>query len=409
MDGRIWSDLPECLLERIIARLPVITICKLRCVCKKWNSLPFSPSFPELSSTSLERPYLVFPSINSNACKATLSTFCPTLSQWYDLPLNRQHPELNLHIWLPGQKSLIGADAGLLCFSSTTQFPEDHSTTNNNTRFIVVNPISNAWKQLPPIVHNQFARLPWVTGLHVDPLTKHLQLIVGGYFASNGDSSSPGTWLYDSRSHSWEQGCSIDSRSDLSSTRQCKFYDGSFYCLNYYPRVAIRRYSARERLWRVVDLNIPPFKRYPGLLERNGRLLLVGPVQDGPCQRNKAINDHLGNGDSAPSSLTSDFCDVPNTIEIYELNAARMEWMKVEAKPPPDGFADLFQGPFRFYFVQCVGQGDVIYVSRDDASAVVEFDFSERSWRWLPDNRHTIHSKDSWQVLAFNLNFSSKI
>ena len=128
MDGRIWSDLPECLLERIIARLPVITICKLRCVCKKWNSLPFSPSFPELSSTSLERPYLVFPSINYNACPATLSTLCPTLSQCYDLPLNRQHPELNLHVWLPGQKSLMGADAGLLCFSSTTEFPKDHST-----------------------------------------------------------------------------------------------------------------------------------------------------------------------------------------------------------------------------------------------------------------------------------------
>lgn len=45
MDERLWGDLREELLERVLARLPVDSFFRLRAVCRRWNAIMFSPEF----------------------------------------------------------------------------------------------------------------------------------------------------------------------------------------------------------------------------------------------------------------------------------------------------------------------------------------------------------------------------
>jgi hypothetical protein len=45
MDERLWCDLREELVDRVLARLPVDSFFRLRVVCKRWNAIMFSPGF----------------------------------------------------------------------------------------------------------------------------------------------------------------------------------------------------------------------------------------------------------------------------------------------------------------------------------------------------------------------------
>ena len=47
MEQLIWKELPEDLLEAVIARLPVATCFRFPSVCKKWNTLLTSSSFSQ--------------------------------------------------------------------------------------------------------------------------------------------------------------------------------------------------------------------------------------------------------------------------------------------------------------------------------------------------------------------------
>lgn len=48
MDCRIWSKLPQRILDRVVAFLPPPAFFRARCVCKRWYGLLFYASFLEL-------------------------------------------------------------------------------------------------------------------------------------------------------------------------------------------------------------------------------------------------------------------------------------------------------------------------------------------------------------------------
>lgn len=45
MDERLWGDLREELIDRVLARLPIDSFFRLRAVCKRWNAIIYSQSF----------------------------------------------------------------------------------------------------------------------------------------------------------------------------------------------------------------------------------------------------------------------------------------------------------------------------------------------------------------------------
>jgi hypothetical protein len=45
LDPKIWSKLPEELLERVLVHLPLQSLVRMRAVCKKWDHYVFTGTF----------------------------------------------------------------------------------------------------------------------------------------------------------------------------------------------------------------------------------------------------------------------------------------------------------------------------------------------------------------------------
>jgi len=125
MDPAIWSNLPFHLLESVLAWLPISSLLKLRCVCKRFNNILYSPSLREACRLRRhEAAWYLFRG-EGRECAA----FNPEADSWCKLPLG----------FLPSSKGRVVATAGgLLC-------------VRQGEKMIVCNPLSKAWLELPPI------------------------------------------------------------------------------------------------------------------------------------------------------------------------------------------------------------------------------------------------------------------
>ncbi|KAJ7537535.1 hypothetical protein O6H91_11G010700 [Diphasiastrum complanatum] len=61
MDDRIWRQLPEGCIDRILARHPLPNIFRFRAVCKRWNSFIFSDAFFCLQLEITSRLHIFLP------------------------------------------------------------------------------------------------------------------------------------------------------------------------------------------------------------------------------------------------------------------------------------------------------------------------------------------------------------
>lgn len=89
MDGDLWGELPEHLMDNILAKLPVLSFLRLRSVCKKWNALVSDPLFLEncsqtqsAGSASASPLFLLY----ADRARQSYCTYDPTLNTWYLLP-----------------------------------------------------------------------------------------------------------------------------------------------------------------------------------------------------------------------------------------------------------------------------------------------------------------------------------
>ncbi|KAH0980682.1 hypothetical protein GBA52_007859 [Prunus armeniaca] len=108
------KDIPHEILFDIIAKLPVKSLLKFRCVCKSWHALISSPSFisAHLERTAMKSGcgYLLMHSGNPDS----LSGFCPeTYAKCLDLDLPTHRSGSSFYVY--------GSCNGLLCISDTTK------------------------------------------------------------------------------------------------------------------------------------------------------------------------------------------------------------------------------------------------------------------------------------------------
>ena len=125
MDPKIWSNLPSHLLESVLAWLPIASLLKLRCVCKKFNNILYSPGLWATRRRVLRgvAAWYLFRG-EGRECAA----FNPEADSWVKLPLG----------FLPSCKGrVVAAAGGLLC-------------VRQGDKMIVCNPLSKAWLELPP-------------------------------------------------------------------------------------------------------------------------------------------------------------------------------------------------------------------------------------------------------------------
>lgn len=148
MDPGLWDTLPDEIIDRILAFLPLPCFFRLQVVCKRWNSLRFSPGFLDVySEVVTPRPWLLLFAKGKERSDVPRVANLHKLGVAYNFLLKRVSFLYNTESrkWynlalpcLPPQASILAASGGLLCCEGGMGY------------FLVCNPVTNTWRPLPP-------------------------------------------------------------------------------------------------------------------------------------------------------------------------------------------------------------------------------------------------------------------
>jgi hypothetical protein len=333
MSGISLNDLPEELVVNILQRLPVPVMCQMRCVCKRWNLLPRSPLYVNLSSqATLEKPYLSFLVIERG--QLALSLFSPRLGKWYKRPLTFLR---NFFIFPTRECHFVAGHGGLFCIASTV---------NDSCIFIVVNPISKRWRKLPPIPHQRPSF--YFRGMHVDRKSRTYKLIVRGRIEGSDHWK---TNVYDSATQSWRVGSDMPPGFGNHLLVDCTFCNGKFYCFDNGRSNTLRAYDVCTGVWSEVEEWRSSLSGKFSFVKGYGGLMVWRQLGDWPFGL--------------------------KNFEVMRLNQNSSEWVKVETTP----IETSLQAFFRITrFDLCTGAGDLAYFSIFEDRAVLVYDFAQQLW-----------------------------
>ncbi|KAG0574952.1 hypothetical protein KC19_VG305300 [Ceratodon purpureus] len=142
IDRRVWSKIPEVILEQVLRHLPLSAMLRFQSVCKHWklflNSVEFRNSY---AHTTAEESYIVFVPIHVQQL-----TLCPL----YNPFVNKwRHVDLAyLQCTLKGLGCLrikeISSASGLQCLCAG-------SATNKDEVYVVSNPLTRECRVLPSL------------------------------------------------------------------------------------------------------------------------------------------------------------------------------------------------------------------------------------------------------------------
>lgn len=122
----IWSRLPEDVLDRIFSCLPLTSILRLRCVCKRWNSLVQSKRFQTaLAKVSSPRPWFILCTMGRPSC-----CYDPGMNKWHIII----RPPNNGRSLLSPCTSILAVSGSLLCLGNQVSECKNLSICNPITR-----------------------------------------------------------------------------------------------------------------------------------------------------------------------------------------------------------------------------------------------------------------------------------
>ncbi|XVE94305.1 hypothetical protein REPUB_Repub01dG0269700 [Reevesia pubescens] len=354
MDSRIWSKLPQRLLDRVIAFLPPPAFFRARSVCKRWYALLFSRSFLDLYMQISPRHnwFLFFKhktlksyiyrnnsssggdGDNRSNCEGYL--FDPYDIAWYRLSFKL----------VPSGFSPASSSGGLICWVS------DEAGAKT---LILCNPLFGSLSQLPP---TQRPRLFPSIGLTVSPTSIDVAVagddLISPYAVKNLSTESfhiDAGGFYSI----WGTTSSLPRLCSLESGRMVHV-EGKFYCMNYSP-FSVLAYDIAANNWFKIQAPMRRFLRSPSLVESRGKLILVAAVEK--------------------SKL-----NVPKSLRLWGLQACGTTWVEIERMPLLlyIQFAEVEVGNG----FDCVGHGEFIVIMIRGSYKALLFDIYKKRWQWLP-------------------------
>ncbi|CAK9878768.1 unnamed protein product [Sphagnum jensenii] len=275
----IWGGLPDQLVERVLAFLPLKDVIRMRCVCKKWCEDTRSTSFAKLhamfscssSREQQQKPWFIvctgkrrFLSYDVNSCSwKLLSVSC--------LP----DPDLQV----------LASSRGLLCYG----FRWGELTS---TDLYVCNPVTKKWEHLPPHPEQMVDHF----GMAYDETTSAYKILTmnaaasssvgGGAFSSSvgGSNSIRDVRVYNSRTKKWTPGV-LPKPSMHFGKSPMVFCNGWFFLMDRMrPFCELFAYNIEQCVWKELQTVSPRYFEYPSLVEcGGGRLFMIGIVKD--CHR----------------------------------------------------------------------------------------------------------------------------
>jgi len=148
MDPKIWSRLPEDVLEHLLSFLPLKTFLKLRSTCKHFKTLLFSPPFiskhsPSSSSSPNSSPFSSFFLLSHPQFPRQYPLFDTVHNNWRNL-------SLCISPVLPSSSSvLLSSSNGLLC-----------CTRPSSSYFIITNALARSFRVV------KYPNLPFLCYFH---------------------------------------------------------------------------------------------------------------------------------------------------------------------------------------------------------------------------------------------------
>ncbi|XP_071731205.1 protein UNUSUAL FLORAL ORGANS [Rutidosis leptorrhynchoides] len=367
MDTRIWSRLPQKLIDRVIAFLPPHAFFRARSVCKRWYSLLFSHAFLQMYLQINNKPYFfIFFKLKPTNPKPTTTTstifktttaaaatanVIPEEGYMFD-PENLTWHRLVFPL-IPSGFSPTCSSGGLICWVS------DEAGSKG---LILSNPLFPSL--LTPLPSTLRPRLFPSVGLTItnssidvmvagDDLispyavknltTESFHIDVGGFYSIWGTTSS------------LPRLCSLESGKMVYVNNGP---NGKFYCMNYSP-FSVLGYDMGRNEWCKIQAPMRRFLRCPSLVESKGKLVLIAAVEK--------------------SKL-----NVPKSLRMWGLQSCGSVWVEIERMPQQlyAQFAEL-EGGRGF---TCVGNGDfvVVMIMGTSAEKALLFDFGRKRWIWIP-------------------------
>ncbi|XP_010261448.1 PREDICTED: F-box/kelch-repeat protein At3g61590-like [Nelumbo nucifera] len=329
--------LPDDLLERILAYLPVASIFRAGCVCKRWNEIVNSK---RLNTASQKPWYYMFTSTDDPIGYA----YDPIFRKWYSIVL----PCIETSNWF------IASSCGLVCFMDN----------DSRSQLFVCNPVTKAYKRLqepPGLRYSDYSAL----AISVDRASHNYTITIAKskQVPDNFFQWDLSIHVYDSETMTW-----VTSATEMFTGwrggDESVICNGVLYLLIYATGGGMRwpdrhglimyDLSSRSSHGLLMRTFIPvPFSLTCGrLMNLKDKLVMVG-----------GIGKH-------------DRPDIIKGIGIWILEGK--EWREVSRMPHK-----FFQGFGEFDEVfASSGTDDLIYIQSYGGPALLVFDMNHKQWKW---------------------------
>lgn len=312
MDETLWENLPDHILDHIVAQLPLPVFSRFRCVCRRWYSLSASRSFLKTYSFSpvcYPHPWLVH--THSGASHA----YSPTTNKWFALS-----PYFIPDPWF---SEVLGSNSGLVMLARCV-------AKGRPVKIQVFNPFTGFERRLPEVGH------PSAAQMLVDPSGEGYQVFA---LCEDPEAEEDRQWLlhrYTSTSNRWEiLSCELPLAivPGIATIDVC---NETVYCTVGYktPQFGIWSFDLQGKGWSRVRLPFLPSYARCQLVSCGRRLLLVA---------------RLKGEDSTNASAV---------IHIWQLDDNKKDWMTLlELSDEMASQRDNCRGSF-----SCCAQGDLLYI-----------------------------------------------
>ncbi|KAF7801329.1 protein UNUSUAL FLORAL ORGANS [Senna tora] len=372
MDSRIWSKLPQKLLDRVIAFLPPPAFFRARCVCKRFYALVFSNTFLQLylqvsqphhwfiffnHNKNLKGSYIYSTTRNTSNTNTGSSTGTSNVQvqHCYEAYLFDPHDITWYRISFPllpsSGFSPSSSSSGLICFVSDEAGPKT---------LLLYNPILGSVTQLPPTIR---AILFPSIGLVITPSSIDLTIagddMISPYAVKTLTSKTfhmdvSGFYSIWGTTSSLPRLCSLESGKMVHA-------GGRFYCMNYSP-FSVLSLDISSNSWCKIQAPMRRFLRSPNLVESRGKLLLIAAVEK--------------------SKL-----NIPKSLRVWILQACGTMWVETERMPQQlyVQFAEMENGKG----FECAGHGEFIVIMIRGTEKGLLFDIGRKRWQWIPPCPYT--------------------
>ncbi|KAF6162091.1 hypothetical protein GIB67_008220 [Kingdonia uniflora] len=361
--------LPDDLLERILAYLPVASVFIVRSVCKKWNEIVTSRRYLwNLSNLLEQKPwYFMFTSYRGPSGYA----YDPVFGNWYDIfSVTPSYGKCLLPI-IDSSNWSIASSYGLVCFMDKE---------NGGSHLFVCNPITKAYKKLKEPATLKSSDYSALAISVQKTSSRYIVSIV----KSVHDLDDFFQWdlsiqVYNSETRVWVT-FEIDVLSGWRGDNESVICDGVLYFLIYDTGIGetgrgLVSYDLSKRSVRAsfveTFINLPCPLTCARLMNHKDKLVMVGGI----CKRGR------------PSDTTA--------IGIWILKGK--VWQQISRVP--HNFFQKFGEVDNFF--PSGGANDLIYIQTFGSSSLLTFDMNRSQWKWATRFPITNKSIDTFNGFCF--------